>query len=165
MTKAKSPLFNVHFRRRRQGRTNYVKRLALLKSGLSRLVIRKLNKSIIVQLVQFNEKGDKTICQASNKDLEKLGFKPKRNVPSAYLLGFLIGKRARAKGIEKFIADFGLHAASKGGVLFAVVKGALDGGLLSSVQADRLPSEDRVKGKHLGIEIAEVLAKIKEVKS
>ena len=164
MTKATGPLFDVHFRRRREGRTNYGKRLALLKSGLPRLVIRKFNKGILVQVIQFTEKGDVTIAQASTRDLTNFGFAGKRNVPSAYLVGFLAAKRAASKGVSQFVADFGLHTASKGGLLFAVVKGAIDGGLKSKVGEEKLPSQDRINGKHIKADISGALTKIKEQK-
>ena len=38
---------DVKFRRRREGITNYKKRLALVKSGLERVVVRKTNKRIM----------------------------------------------------------------------------------------------------------------------
>ncbi len=162
MSKARGPLYDVHFRRRRQGRTNYAKRLALLKSGSLRLVIRKSARAVLVQLVEFIPQGDRVICSASTRDLAVFGFTGKRNVPSAYLVGFLIGKKALAKGVKKFIADFGLHTASKGGVLFAVTKGALDAGLESSVDAEMFPSQKRLKGEHVGLDISSALSKIKE---
>ncbi len=160
MTKATGPLFDVHFRRRRQGRTNYAKRLSLLKSGLPRLVVRKLNKMILVQLIKYSEKGDETISQASSRELEAFGFVGKRNVPSAYLTGFLAGKKAAAKGVTNFVADFGLHTASKGGILFAAVKGAVDGGIKTSLGEEMLPSKDRMAGKHIKIDISQALQKI-----
>ncbi len=165
MTKATGPLFDVHFRRRRQSRTNYAKRLALLKNGSPRLVIRKFNKGVSAQIVEFSASGDKTVCQASTRDLQLLvGFQAKRNVPSAYLLGFLVAKRALAKGVTSFISDFGLHTASKGGVLFAVVKGAIDGGLKSSVSEEVLPTKERLMGKHINADASSALAKIKEMR-
>ncbi len=164
MTKANGPLFTVHFRRRKEGRTDYVKRIALLKSGLLRLVIRKSNAAITAHIVQFDPKGDVTLAHASTRDLEKLGFKGKRNVPSAYLLGLLVAKRAIAKGAKKCIADFGLYTASKGNILFAVVKGAVDGGLDINVGEEKLPSKDRLTGKHLKVDVTSLVSKIKEQK-
>ncbi|MDP3742678.1 MAG: 50S ribosomal protein L18 [Candidatus Micrarchaeota archaeon] len=160
MTKAKGPLFDVHFRRRRQGRTNYVKRLALLKSGLPRLVVRKLNKGVLVQLIQYSMTGDQTICQASSRDLEAFGFVGKRNVPSAYLTGFLLGKKAVAKGVTEVVADFGLHTVSKGGILFATVKGAIDAGIKTKLGEEMLPSQQRITGKHINTDISQALEKI-----
>ncbi|MEM4756409.1 MAG: hypothetical protein QW594_04745, partial [Candidatus Woesearchaeota archaeon] len=48
----------VAFRRRRSGKTNYTKRLGLLKSGKPRLVVRKTNTAFIVQLVKHQPNGD-----------------------------------------------------------------------------------------------------------
>ena len=164
MTKATRTLNTVHFRRRKKGRNDYVKRIALLKSGLPRLVIRKSNSAITAHIVQFNPKGDITLAHSSTRDLEKLGFKGKRNVPSAYLLGLLVAKRGLAKGVKKCIADFGLYTASKGNILFAVVKGAVDGGLDINVGEEKLPSKDRLTGKHLKVDNTSVVSKIKEQK-
>lgn len=164
MTKATGPLFDVHFRRRREGRTNYVKRLRLLKGGAPRLVIRKSNAGMLVQLVEFDVKGDKTVTQVSTKDLKTFGFTGKRNVPSAYLIGFLVARKAAAKKVSTAVADFGMYTASKGSVLFAVVKGAIDGGLKINVEEDKLPSKDRLNGKHINIDITPVIVKIKEAK-
>ena len=47
MTHAKHVL---PYRRKREGRTNYKKRLALLKSGQPRLVIRRSNRYLQFQL-------------------------------------------------------------------------------------------------------------------
>ncbi|MBI4406728.1 50S ribosomal protein L18 [Candidatus Micrarchaeota archaeon] len=162
MSKATGPLYDVHFRRRREGRTNYAKRLALLKSSLPRMVIRKSTRAISAQLVEFDPKGDKVICTASTRELAAHGFNGKRNVPSAYLVGFLIGKKALSRGAKRFIADFGLYTASKGGILFAVVKGALDAGLESLVDSTLFPLEKRIKGEHIGIDVSGTLSKIKE---
>lgn len=161
MTKATGPLFDVHFRRRREARTNYAKRLALLKSGSPRLVVRKLNRAIVCQLIVFDVKGDRTLCQATSLDLKEFGFNAKRNVPSAFLTGFLLGRKAVAMAITKAVPDFGLHTASKGGILFAVVKGAIDAGLQLSVVEDKLPSKERLAGKHLGIDALPIIEKIK----
>lgn len=163
MTHATGPLFAVHFRRRRQGRTNYAKRLSLLKSNSPRLVVRRSNKSIIAQLVTFSPIGDQTICQALSTELKTFGFNAKCNVPSAYLVGLLVAKKALAKNVKQCVPDFGLHSASKGGILFAVVKGAVDGGLNTSVTEDKLPSKERISGKHLGVDISTALTKISQL--
>ena len=41
---AKGKRYSVKFRRRREGKTNYKKRLAFVKSDLPRLVVRRSNK-------------------------------------------------------------------------------------------------------------------------
>ena len=149
MAKATGPLYVVHFKRRREGKTNYNKRLGLLKSGIPRLVVRKTNRYLLVQVVSWNEKGDETVASVSSKALGQFGFQGKCNTPSAYLTGLLCGARAKAKGINEIILDAGLQTPSKGSVIFAALKGAVDAGLKSGFSEEILPSADRLQGKHL----------------
>ena len=44
----------MHFSRRRKGITNYRKRLALLKSGLPRAVVRFTNSKVTIQISNFD---------------------------------------------------------------------------------------------------------------
>jgi large subunit ribosomal protein L18 len=149
MGKAKGPLYQVHFRRRREGRTDYEKRLGLLKSGRVRMVVRKTNRYVIVQFNRFGEKGDETIAAATSRELGKQGFQGKCNTPSAYLAGALAAKKALAKGVHEFILDIGLHTPSKGSLVFAALKGAVDAGMKTRYSQEIVPSEERVKGAHL----------------
>ncbi|MFH0836290.1 MAG: 50S ribosomal protein L18 [Candidatus Micrarchaeota archaeon] len=147
MTKATGPLYVTHFRRRRDGKTDYAKRLALLKSGKPRLVVRKSNKFILVQIVDFSFEGDKTIASASSRELKKFAFAGKANAASAFLAGLLAGKRALAKGVKEVVLDIGLHPPSKGAVVFAAQLGAAEAGLKSPFSQDKMPSEEKLKGK------------------
>jgi large subunit ribosomal protein L18 len=149
MTKATGPLFKVRFRRRREGKTDYSRRLALLKSGVPRLVVRKTNKFVIIQITEFAENGDKTIATVTTKKLADFGFAGKSNTSSAYLAGLLCGLKAKAKGVKKVVLDVGLHSASKGSLLYSALKGAMDAGLESSIGGDKAPSQERIEGKHL----------------
>lgn len=153
MTKAKGPLYRVHFRRARDGRTDYGKRLSLLKSRKARLVFRKTSNYVIVQVVQFESNGDRTVAAASSKDLKKFGFNGKCNTPSAYLTGLLCGRKAVGKKTADIILDIGLNASSKGGLAYAALKGALDAGLKTNYSEEVLPSEERIAGKHLSEEV------------
>ena len=56
-------------RRRREGRTNYTKRLILLKGNAPRLVVRKSNKYILLQIVESSHAQDKILISVSTKDL------------------------------------------------------------------------------------------------
>ncbi len=149
MTKATGPLFQVHFRRRRQGRTDYQKRLGLLKSRKPRLVVRKTLRTIIAQVVQFSEKGDLVLASADSRQLSEFGFTGKRNTPSAYLTGLLVGRKAAKAGVKDFVLDIGLYAPTKGSVLFACCKGAIDGGLHTPHSPEAFPSEARMNGEHV----------------
>ena len=93
---------SVPFRRKREGKTNYKKRLKILLHRKPRLVIRKSLNSIIAQIVEYNADGDKVVLSAHSKELGKFGWKPnKGNLPSAYLIGLLIGKKAKENGANQ----------------------------------------------------------------
>lgn len=140
----------VPYKRKLQGRTDYKKRLALVKSGMPRLVVRKSLNNISVQVVDYETKGDKAVVSAHSNELVKLGWKGrKRNLPAAYLVGLLCGKKAKEKHVEKAILDMGLYTAVKGNVIYAVLKGAVDAGLQIPHDDAVMPAEDRLKGKHI----------------
>ncbi|MEM3078607.1 MAG: hypothetical protein QXR38_03830, partial [Nitrososphaerales archaeon] len=56
--------YNVPFRRKREKKTNYRKRRALVLSGLPRLVIRPTNKNIVVQIIEAKPEGDYALVSA-----------------------------------------------------------------------------------------------------
>ncbi|NQU79822.1 50S ribosomal protein L18 [Candidatus Woesearchaeota archaeon] len=147
----------VKYRRKRESKTNYKKRLALIKSGKDRLVIRKSLNIITVQIVRYNPDGDKVLLTSTSKDLHKLGWKlHKANLPSAYLTGLLLGTKAKAKGIEEAVIDLGLQIPIRGGRLFAALRGAIDSGLKITHSVEALPSDERISGKHIE-EFAKIL--------
>ncbi|MEM4282350.1 MAG: 50S ribosomal protein L18 [Candidatus Woesearchaeota archaeon] len=142
--------YTVKFRRKLSGKTNYHIRLKLLSSGLPRLVIRKSLHNLVVQIVLFEENGDKVVSSAHTRELIKLGWKASRdNLPAAYLCGLLAGKKALAKNISKCIADIGMQASTSGSRIYAALKGALDAGLSIPVAPDILPSYERVSGRDI----------------
>lgn len=149
LTKAKGPTYLVHFRRRRAGRTDYQRRLALLKSGIPRMVVRKTNRYVVVHVTQFSDRGDVTVAHATSQSLKGYGFAGKCNAPSAYLTGLLVGRMAKVRGVSKVILDIGLHASTQGSIVFCAQKGAIDAGLESSLDEGKLPAEARITGSHL----------------
>ena len=142
--------YRVRFRRIRQKKTNYWKRIALIKSGKPRLVVRVFNNSIIVQIVEFAERGDKIIAQANSRELVKLGWKGHpANTPAGYLLGYLAAKRALERGVKEAVLDIGFHTPVHGSTIFAVLKGAVNAGLKVPHSEKALPSEERIRGEHI----------------
>lgn len=139
----KDKTFEVKFKRRRQGRTDYSKRLALVKSRKIKITVRKTNTQIIAQAIKYNPKGDETTAQATSKELDKFGFYGTNNTPSAYLTGLLLGKRMKEK---EAVLDIGRKTPSHGGVLFACLKGLLDAGINIPHGKEALPSEERING-------------------
>jgi large subunit ribosomal protein L18 len=156
---ARGPRYKVPFRRRREGLTNYRKRRKLIISRKPRLVVRKTNKHVIAQVVVAKPHGDVTVVGADTRVLAKFGWKgDENNTAAAYLLGLVVGYKARSRGVREAILDIGLHRPTAGARVFAVLKGALDAGLEIPHGEEILPDEDRIKGMH----VAEYAKKLKE---
>lgn len=137
-------------KRRRLGLTNYRKRLKLVKSGMPRLVVRKTNRYIIAQIVESRKGGDLTITSVTSKELSKYGWKAGfKNTPAAYLTGLLLATKSKERGVKDAILDIGLQRPVKGCRAFAVLKGAVDGGLNLIFSEDIVPDEHRISGKHI----------------
>jgi large subunit ribosomal protein L18 len=140
----------VQFRRKREGRTNYKKRLTYLKSEKPRLVVRKTNKQMILQLVNYEPSGDIVICSVTSNMLKANGWKYSFNsIPACYLAGVLLAKKAKEKKVSEAIPDLGLQTIVAGSRVYAAIKGAIDGGLKVPADKSALPSDDRLKGSHI----------------
>jgi len=139
----------LKFKRRRLGITDYRKRLALLLSNKPRLVVRKTLRNIIAQIVEYEPEGDKVLFTIEMKHLRDIGWKGGANIPAAYLIGYLAGKKALEMGIKEAVLDIGRHRATRGAKVFAVLKGAVDAGLNIPHSEEILPSEERIKGEHI----------------
>jgi len=126
---AHGPKYRLPLKRRRKGKTNYHKRLKLLKSRKLRLVVRGSNNHMIVQVVKSFMGGDKILVSAFSKELtKKYGWKANTgNIPAAYLTGYLAGLRAKKQNIEEAILDLGMFS-HKYRVL-AAFKGFLEAGV------------------------------------
>lgn len=151
---ATSPRTRVPFRRRREGKTDYRRRLALVKSGETRLVVRRTNGNVIVQFVDWTQTGDAVKATAVAQELKKMGWEGSpKNTPAAYLTGLLAGKRAAEAGVESAVLDIGRHVPSKGSRVFAALKGVLDAGIdVPHGDESIYPSEERISGAFLELE-------------
>jgi len=137
-------------KRRRLKKTDYRKRLGLIKGGLPRAVIRKSLMNMNVDIAEYAVNGDRIVAHGSTIELKKFGWKsPTGNTPASYLAGYLVGLRAKKKGIKKVIVDMGRQKVVKGGKLMASVQGLVDSGLKVPVDKKFLPKKDRLYGKHL----------------
>jgi len=151
---AKGPKYVVKFRREREGKTNYKKRLALLKSRLSRLVVRISNKNIICQAIAHGKEGDAVLAVGTSNELAKLGWKgSKSNIPAAYLTGYLCGKKALKAKVDEAVFDLGFRDVVKSSKVFATLKGALDAGLQIPHDDVILPPQDRIEGAHIDAKV------------
>jgi len=123
-----------------------------------RLVVRLTNKDVICQIVYAKVKGDVTVAAAYSHELPRYGVKlGLTNYAACYSTGLLLARRiltkfklaekytgntkvsetylAEREGEEgprpfKAFLDIGLARTSTGARIFAVLKGAADGGIL-----------------------------------
>lgn len=99
-----SKRFQVHFRRRRLGKTDYYQRKRLIlqrknkyNTAKWRFVVRKTNKRIICQIVWSTIAGDKVKSQADSFELKKFGVTAGlSNFAAAYATGLLTSRRLLA---------------------------------------------------------------------
>src|SRR3989338_1961556 len=157
-------------RRRKEFKTDYKKRFALLKSGLPRVIFRKTNKYLIVQYVKSDNAQDKILLGIDSKVLLKYGW-PKeetiKSIPAAYLTGYLFGKKILLKRLEgspesslgegspetsfeeKPIIDFGMARVLHKTRVYAFILGLIDSGIKIECKKESFPEESRIKGNHL----------------
>jgi len=148
---AKGPRYRRSFRRRFEGKTDYHKRLKLLKSKKLRIVIRVSNNHINVQIVQSKLGGDRVLIAASSKELTtKYGWEANTgNIPAAYLTGYLAGLRAKNKNLQEGIFDLGIFYHRNR--VLAACKGVIDSGVIVPYRKEFFPEnlDERIKGAHI----------------
>jgi len=136
-------------RRRREGKTNYRKRKAIILGRLPFVSAFISGKNILVQILSPKKEGDVTLASAHSRELTKFGWMGSRkNIPAAYLTGLLAGLKAKDK-VEEAILYMGLKRFVPNSRITAVVKGLLDAGISIPIDNEILPSEERLKGKHI----------------
>ncbi|KAL5508256.1 RPL5 [Sanghuangporus vaninii] len=97
--------FQVKYRRRREGKTDYYARKRLITQAKNkynapkyRLVVRFTNKQIIVQIVYARLQGDFVFAAATSKELPRYGINHGlTNWTAAYATGLLCARRALTK--------------------------------------------------------------------
>jgi len=121
----------------------------LLKSGKTRLVVRKSLNNILIQFINTDIQGDKVLVSANSYELaKKYNWKFScGNIPSAYLTGYLCGVRAKSKNVKEAILDIGLQTG--GDRLYAALKGVIDAGIAIPHSNEILPDESKIYGQHI----------------
>jgi large subunit ribosomal protein L5e len=97
--------FQVKYRRRREGKTDYYARKRLVTQAKNkynapkyRLVVRFTNKDIIVQIVYARLQGDFVLAAAQSRELPRYGINHGlTNWAAAYATGLLVARRALTK--------------------------------------------------------------------
>lgn len=154
-------------RRRKENKTNYLKRLKLLKSGKPRVVFRRTNRYLIAQYILSEEAKDKIVLGITSKELIKYGWPNKfegslKSIPAAYLTGYLIGKKIQEKKLENPIVDFGMNQTLYKTKIFGFLKGLIDSGIEISCKGEAFPEEERIVGKSLKEDFSKIFEEVKK---
>jgi len=104
-SKAYFSRYQVKFRRRREGRTDYRQRKRLCTQDKNkyqtpkyRLVVRFTNRQVICQIAYSLIDGDRILCQATSKELPRYGLEVGlKNYAAAYCTGLLCARRLLQK--------------------------------------------------------------------
>ncbi|GAB0091996.1 60S ribosomal protein L5 [Sergentomyia squamirostris] len=105
--------YQVKFKRRREGRTDYYARKRLTfqtknkyNTPKYRLIVRLSNKDITCQIAYSRIEGDKIVCAAYSHELPKYGIKVGlTNYAAAYCTGLLVARRILQKlGLDSLYA-------------------------------------------------------------
>ena len=156
------PTYNVPFRRKRTYKTDYRKRLAMLKSGEKRFVVRLSNNMVVAQVIEYHITGDKTLVAVTSKNLKALGWKSDlKNTPAIYLTALLAAQKAKENKISKVIFDTGVRNYKAKTKIYAALKGISDAGLECPYDEKVLPLADRIDGKHISEDINKNLELVK----
>jgi large subunit ribosomal protein L18 len=154
-------------RRRKENRTDYLKRLKLLKGETPRIVFRKTNKYIISEYTVSKEAQDSVVMGMDSRKLNEYGW-PKtaqgslKSITASYLTGYLTGKTILKQKLEEPILDAGMNRVLHKNKIYAFIKGLIDSGIKINCKKEFFPEEERIKGDHLKnkIPFTEIKSKI-----
>lgn len=137
-------------RRLREEKTNYKKRSTMLMGKRDFVTVQISNENTLVQIHKPEMTGDKVLASAHSRFLLSKGWKGSRkNIPAAYLTGYLAGKKAIANGLKSAIMYSGTRRYTDR--MAAALKGVRDAGVQIPAQEDAFPPEERIKGEHLKV--------------
>ena len=135
-------------RRMRQRKTNYRKRERLLAGRRDFVTVHISSQNVTAQLLRPNIGGDISLASVHSRELTSFGWKASRkNLPTCYLVGLLLGKKSIGKGINKAV----LYTAKRSFTsrISACIKGIIDSGMESPFSEEVLPDETRINGTHI----------------
>ncbi len=151
-------------KRKKEGVTDYRKRLSLLKSESPRLVVRVSRKGFTAQVAEYDPEGDVIRGTVTSKVMEKVAGIKGNNTQTCYLGGYYLGKVAQKRDIDYAVLDIGRFDLVKGGRIAAVLKGFTDSGVEVPCSDEIFPSKERLNGKHVKnpVKLDEAMKKIDE---
>lgn len=146
-------MIKINKRRRIEGKTDFAKRIKLLKSESPRIVFRKTSKYLIAQYVDSKEAKDIIKTGITSKILLNYGWPESakgslKSITAAYLLGILMGKKISDKKNIPII-DFGMIRNVHKSRAYSFMKGLIDSGINLEHKEGIFPDENRIKGEHL----------------
>jgi large subunit ribosomal protein L18 len=141
-------VYTSTFRRIRERKTNYRKREKLLIGKKDFVTVNVSDQNVSAQLIRPNLIGDTVMASVHSNELLSYGWKGSRkNIPSCYLVGLLLGKKCIQKKITKAILYIGKrHFTTK---IAACLKGLSEAGLVMPFSENIIPSEERIQGNHI----------------
>lgn len=138
-------------KRRREGKTDYRKRRGIILGRKPFLTVHVSNRYIYGQVMKPSTNGDIALCSSSSRNLaKKYGWKGSaKNLPSAYLSGYMLGKQAHEKNVGEAVAYSGVSRFVHGSRISAFIAGAKDAGLQVEFDEEIIPEKERISGKHI----------------
>ena len=111
--------FQVKFRRRREGKTDYFARKRLVIQDKNkyntpkyRMVVRSSNKDVCCQIAYARLEGDKIVAAAYSHELPRYGVKVGlTNYAAAYCTGLLLARRVSS--IAQFVTNLNIFENEK----------------------------------------------------
>jgi len=114
------------------------------------ITVNITNENTQVQILKPEMTGDKVIASAHSRYLLGKGWKGSRkNIPAAYLTGYLAGKKAIGQGANTAILYTGTRKYTQR--MAAALKGVIDAGMQIPADSETFPPEERINGEHLAV--------------
>ena len=137
-------------KRLRSEKTNYRKRKLMLIGKSNFISVNITNENTQVQILKPIISGDKVMASAHSRLLINNGWKGSRkNIPAAYLTGYIAGKKAISNGTTNAILYSGTKKYTQR--MAAALKGVIDAGLEVPANSETFPTEERINGDHLKV--------------
>lgn len=152
--------------RRKQNKTDYLKRLNLLKGKCPRVIFRKTNKYLIAQYAISREAQDSIEIEVNSKKLLMKGW-PKefagslKSIPASYLTGYLMGILIKKEKKETPIVDFGMMRVLHKTKAYAFLKGLKESGVKIVCDEEFFPNEEKIIGKNMKKDFSKYFQEIK----
>jgi large subunit ribosomal protein L18 len=153
-------------KRRLAAKTDYSRRIKLLKSDKPRLVFRRTNKYILAQYILSESAQDTVKKGTSSIELLKYGWPTDmagslKSITASYLTGYLIGTQITKEKLETPIVDFGMLRMIHKTKTFAFLNGIVDAGVKIECAKENFPEKERIIGKNLKKDFSKTFETIK----